>query len=327
MKIFYKTIKNTALIILSAIVLSVLMFTLSSCKALQKDEWEDNGKINIMTTVFPPYDFVRQIAGDKVNLKVLTPTGGEVHSVEITSNMQKLISESDLFIMIGGEGEKWLEGVLKSAKVEKSRVLTLIEGIDLIEVGVEHEEDHDDDHNHTFDEHIWTSPKNAIKMVERISHKLCEIDPENSDFYKENTEKYIDKLNKLDSKIRETTENAEFDTIIVADRLPFIYFTTEYGLNYHSAFDGCTANADPNPTTIRTLIDKVKEQNIKYIFYVEFSSKTIANTVANETGAELRLLHSCHNISKEDYKNGVTYIDLMEQNLEVLREVLNDGAN
>ena len=197
----------------------------------------------------------------------------------------------------------------------------------------EHEhEEHADKHEHEheehadepeMDEHVWTSPVNAIKIVEKMSAEIIKLDPNNADTYKKNTEEYIKKLQKLDGEFREVVNNGKRKEIVVGDRFPFLYFVKEYGIEYYAAFPGCSTDTDTNPATIAFLTEKVKEDNIPVVFHIELSNEQMSKAIAEATGAKSELLNAVHNISDEDFKKGVTYIDLMEHNVEVLKEALN----
>ncbi|MDO5738440.1 MAG: metal ABC transporter substrate-binding protein, partial [Eubacteriales bacterium] len=183
--------------------------------------------------------------------------------------------------------------------------------------------DHDH-HSHELDEHVWTDPANAIKIVKKLTKVLSELDPANADFYQENSEKYTAKLAKLDQDYKEMVANAKRDTIIVGDRFPFRYLVEAYGLKYFAAFPGCSTEGDASPQTLVFLIDKVKEEQIPVVFHIEMSNMKMAESIADATGAEIMLLHGAHNISKEDFENGLSYLAIMSNNLENLRHALND---
>ena len=193
-------------------------------------------------------------------------------------------------------------------------------------------EEHADKHEHEheehadepeMDEHVWTSPVNAIKIVEKMSAEIIKLDPNNADTYKKNTEEYIKKLQKLDGEFRDVVKNGKRKEIVVGDRFPFLYFVKEYGIEYYAAFPGCSKDTDTNPATIAFLTEKVKEDNIPVVFHIELSNEQMSKAIAEATGAKSELLNAVHNISDEDFKKGVTYIDLMEHNVEVLKEALN----
>lgn len=313
--------------------LAIILCFVSGCtnkNSANKEIVEDN-KLNIITTNFPPYDFVRQIGQDKVNVKMLLKPGEESHSYEPTPKDIKDIQNSDLFIYIGGENESWVNDILNSMGDNKPDTLKLLETVPTVEEeiveGMEHtheqeEHDHTED-KHTIDEHIWTSPKNAIIIVEEITKILNSKNSENTNFYDENANNYIKELNNLDLKFKEVVENGKRNTILFGDRFPFRYFADEYGLNYYAAFSGCSTETEASPKTVGFLIDKVKEENLPIVFTIEFSNGKIANSISEATGAKKVLLNSGHNITKEQFESGVTYLSLMKENVEILKEALN----
>ncbi len=309
----------------------VLVFTLSVFSACKRDDTykEKTGGLNIVTTIFPPYDFTRQIVGENANLKMLLPLGSESHSFEPSTADILSIQSADIFICIGGESEKWVEKVLDSLDADKVTVISLIDLVDAKEEeiveGMEEEEEEEEEGGAVieYDEHVWTSPVNAVKIVEAISDAVCKKDSRNAETYKANTAAYVEKLNELDKAFRDTVSTAKRDRIVVADRFPFRYLCDEYSLKYSAAFAGCSASTDPSANTVKYLINKVNDENIPVIFYIEFSQKTVVNTVLQSTSAKAMELHSCHNVSAEDFENGVGYIELMNRNLSALKEALN----
>lgn len=193
----------------------------------------------------------------------------------------------------------------------------------------EHNKGEHDDHTHgetegetEYDEHVWTSPKNAILISEKLENTLSEKDPENADTYSSNLKDYKSKLEKLDSDIREAVNNGARKTLVFGDRYPFLYFAKEYGLTCYAAFPGCSSETEPIPSTVAFLIDKVKSENIPIVLYLEMSNTGVASAICESTGAEKMLFHSCHNVSKEEFESGATYLSLMENNLEVLKKAL-----
>jgi zinc transport system substrate-binding protein len=182
--------------------------------------------------------------------------------------------------------------------------------------------DHGEESEEEIDEHVWTSPKNAEIIVAGLATALSNIDPENKSEFTKNSDAYIAKLQKLDESFKDVVSNANKTTIIFGDRFPFRYFADEYGLSYFAAFPGCSTEVEPSAKTLAFLIDKVNAENIHVILHIELSSDKMAKSIAGETGAEVRVLNAAHNISKEDFDNGITYIDLMTANIDVLLEAL-----
>jgi zinc transport system substrate-binding protein len=183
-------------------------------------------------------------------------------------------------------------------------------------------ESQDGEESPEYDEHIWTSPVNAQKIVAELCEVLAKADPINADFYRSNTDAYIKKLQKVDGEFHEVVNHAERKTIIFGNKFPLRYFAEEYGLTYSAAFNGCSTETEPSVDTIAFLIDKVKEEKVPVVYHIELNNGTVANTIAEATGTKVLLFHACHNVSKEDFDKGVTYLDLMEKNVEALKEGL-----
>ncbi|MEE1125560.1 MAG: metal ABC transporter substrate-binding protein [Acutalibacteraceae bacterium] len=304
-------------------VLLLIALTFTGCTASEKT---DNGNINIVSTIFPQYDFAREITGDKANLKMLIQPGGESHTYEPTPQDIISIQEADVFLYIGGENDKWVEDILKSIDTTKIQVVKLIDCVELtcVDTAEEHTHAHNEDnHAHEFDEHIWTSPMNAKKMVEVISNAICKADPENSEYYKNNTTAYSAQLIDLDTKIRDVVSTSKRNELVFGDRFPLVYFTNEYGLKHYSAFPGCSSETEPSASTIALLSDKVKQNNIPVILKIELSNSTVADTIASETSTRVLTFYSCHNLSKKQFEKGESYISMMTANLETLKTALN----
>lgn len=309
---------------------------LSGCAYGQK---KNDGKITVVTTCFPPYDFARAVAGDTADITMLLSTGAEAHSYEPTPRDIAEIQNCDVFICIGGEDEVWVDSILKAVDNDSMTVIRLFDYAELLEEeavvgaspdGHDHHHHHDkNDHEHdgevnenNADGHIWTSPENAVKCVQAIEDAFCEKYIENSEFYRSNAEEYIKRLEQLDSDFRKITENTGEKVIIVGDRFPFRYLAHEYGLEYFAAFSGCSSESEPSVYTMAFLIDEILEHNADTVFYLEFSTRKLAEKLCDATGAKMLPLNSCHNVSKEDFSSGVTYIDLMYENLKNLKEAL-----
>lgn len=325
--------------ILSFIMSFALVFgMLASCSG-HNDE-EDDGKISIVATVFPQYDFARQIAGDRANIKLLLKPGMESHSYEPTPKDIISISHCDLFLNVGGESESWLESVFDSVSNNDMKVISAMDCVETIEEEhvegmtekshaheYEHEHEHSDEEEHEhedeYDEHVWTSPMNAISIVNEISRVLCEIDPANAEYYCDNTTAYVNELIALDQEFRDVVFSSERNLIVFGDRFPLLYFVKEYGLDYYAAFPGCASETEPSAATVAFLIDTVKREDIPVIFYIELSNHKVADVIAECTGAKTAQFNTCHNISADDFEAGETYLSLMTANINLLREALN----
>lgn len=299
------------------------------CAAEKQPEQKTEG-LSIMTTIFPAYDFAREIAGDNANVTQLLPPGAESHTFEPTPRDIIAIQQSDLFIYNGGEGDIWIDDILDSMGEKAPAVLKMMDYAELLEAetvsGMQsdgHEHHPGDGHHHDFDEHVWTSPKNALKIAEAIAAKLADIDKANAESYLGRYDSYSQKLNNLDKQLYDTVNTAKRKTILVGDRFPFLYLAKHYGIEYYAAFPACGSEGDASAATVAFLSDTVKQQQLPAVLHIEFSNKTVAAAIAESTGVETKQLHSCHNVTKEELQNGVSYISLMEQNIKTLKEVLN----
>ncbi len=314
----------TAMVLIIVIMMSVLG-TITGCGTVKKEE----GKITVVTTLFPQYDFVRQIAGDRVNVKLLLQPGIEAHSYDPSPSDLGAINESDLFIYTGKYMETWAADMISSLERDVT-VLDLSKDIKLAEeehgredgaVG-ESSSEGSGEHYHVYDPHIWTSLENASVMVSNIAGTLSELDPENEKYYMENSEKYIGELRLLESQLKEIVANADYKTVYFGGKFAMYYFTEELGLDYISAFDSCTSETEPSARLVAKIVDAVKEDQAPVVYYEELSNHKAADAICAETGAKALLLHSCHNISKAEYQAGVTYLSLMKQNRDNLIEGL-----
>ncbi len=307
----------------------VIMVVLCSCGSKKEDAESDNGKINVVATIFPEYDCLRQIGGEHINLTMLLTPGAESHSFEPTPQDIKDVDNSDMFVYVGGDSDAWVESILDSIDTDNTKIVTLMDCVDLVEEEMvegmtpEEEEEEETEEETEYDEHVWTSPKNTMLIVQKLCDSLCEIDPDNAGDYQKNTKDYIGQLVELDQKFKDVVDNAKRTEIIVGDRFPFRYFVDTYGLTYYAAFPGCSTDTEANASTIAFLTDKVKMDKIPVVFHIELSNEKICDSICEETGAKSELLNAVHNISKDDFESGVTYMDLMEHNLEVLKEALN----
>ena len=345
---------------------------------------EENGKLKVAVTLFPYYDFVRQIAGDQVDLQMVIPAGMDSHSFEPTPADIRTIQHADVLISNGGTMEHWLTETLDALDTSNMIQVTMMDYVDTVEeelvegmedAGHDHdhghahvheEDDHDhshetpeehaahaheeDDHDHShetpeehaahaseksahdyvdhdgheeeieYDEHIWTSPVNAMKLVEVIEETLAKADPDHANIYHQGAEQYKKELEEIDAGFREVSKNRKRNMIVMGDKFPFRYLADEYGLDYRAAFSGCSSDTEPSAKTIAYLIDKVKEEHIPAVYYLELSSHRVSEIIGEETGAEPLLLHSCHNVTRAQFDSGITYVELMRQNIENLRK-------
>lgn len=279
------------------------------------------GKLSIVAVSFPEYDFARAVAGELADIKMLIPPGGETHGYEPTVSDIKAVAGCDLFIYTGGESDTWVEDLLSSVNNEKLATIAMVKCVENL-CTEEHSDDHDHD-KYTFDEHVWTSPKNAISIVNSVKDSLIKVDAENEKAFTENAKAYCERLEDLNKSIREVTESAKKSTLVFGDRFPLTYFAESYGLEYLAAFSGCSDDTEASAQTVASLIDFVKENKVPAVFVNELSNTSIAEQIAKETGAEVMTFYSCHKISKDDFESGKTYIDIMSRNIESLKSALN----
>ena len=289
----------------------------------------DNGGISVVATTFAPYDFARQLVGDMGTVSMLLPPGSESHSYEPTPKDILEIQNADVFIYVGGESDTWVTDVLESVG-EGVRAVTLMDCVELLEEetveGMEaevHDHEHGEEgHEAEYDEHVWTSPRNAALICEKIAAALCEADPANASVYNANLAVYSAELAKLDAAFTGIVADGARKTIIFADRFPLLYFARAYGLTYYAAFPGCSEDAEPSAATVAFIIDKVREEDIPVVFHVELANEDMCDIVCDETGAVKRQFNACHNVTRAQFNAGVTYLDLMWENTEVLKEAL-----
>ena len=325
-----------------------LALTLSLAACAAPDEKADDGRLQIVATLFPYYDFARAIAGGRADVTLLLSPGREAHSFEPTPLDAVTISEADVFLYNGGEGEYWVESMLDAAGEHIAVASRMMDYVDALnEEYVEgmqgtdgHDHDHEhgshDDHDHDheedehdsdeieYDEHIWTSPKNAVVLCRAVCDAICRADAENAAFYRANCENYCAQLEDLDARFAALCESAPRRLLIFADRFPMLYFCREYGLDYRAAFHGCSGDTEPSLATIKFLIDKVEDENIPVVYTIDFGTKKVAAVVSECTGAAIDTLYSMQTVSRADFDAGETYLTLMERNFEALRKGLNE---
>lgn len=296
--------------LISLIIIISSFLSLFACSPVQNGDG-----ISIITTCFPLYDFARELIGEKGSVTLLLKPGQDSHSYDPSLKEIARIKNCDLFLAIGGEDEKWVKELLSSSDLKNLERLYLVNSFGHIE----HEEHNGHSHN---DEHFWTSPKNAAVMVKEIAQKLISLFPEEKEYISANLTEYLMKLDALDSAFAEVGELAKGKTVIFGDRFPFTHLFCDYGIEYLSAYPGCSDMTEPSASTVVELINTVKENGIKTVFVTEMSNGSLADTICSETGAEKAVLHSCANITKLDKQNGETYISLMTKNAETLKNSL-----
>lgn len=316
--------------------LSLILILVCFCSCSASDEKSD--KLSIVATVFPQYDWVVNILGEQAenaNITLLSDNGVDLHSYQPTVSDLVTIATCDMFIYVGGESDSWVEDALANATNKKMIVVNLLEvlGDSVVEEetveGMENDHSHeneDDIHESEADEHIWLSLSNAQKACEYISLKLGEIDPENASVYSQNTENYKTKLNLLNKEYEAAVNSASVDTLIFTDRFPFRYLVDDYSLNYYAAFSGCSAETEASFETVIFLAQKLNELELNSVIILDSSTSNLADTVianSGRTDTKILTLDSMQSVTLADVATGVTYLSIMENNLEVLKEALN----
>jgi zinc transport system substrate-binding protein len=329
-----------ALVALTIVAGVVVLFVMGGNK-----NTKTTAKYKVVASNFASYDFLRAIIGDnkEVELTFLLGPGKDAHSYDPTAQDLIKIQDANLFVYVGGEMEKWATKVIESQDKSKTDIVCIADYVDKMEEkevdgAEEHEHDHDhedhdheegEDHDHedehtegAFDEHIWTSPANAVKMVNALEKAMEKMDSENASKYKVNADDYISKINNVDKQIKEIVDNKKRDRLIFADKMPMQYFMDYYKLKVSAAFDGCSTEVDPSAKTVAYLQNKVKEEKIPVILYIELNPGTVANTIATETGTKSMRIQTLHNVSLDDFNNGETWVSLMTRNIDVLKAAL-----
>ena len=308
------------LIFITIILISVI--SLTGCNRNEKSD-----KLTIISTSFPGYDFARAITKDSndIETKMLLKPGSESHDYEPTPQDIKNIKNSDLFIYVGGDSDEWIEDILKDIDTDKTKIIKLMDLVNVVEEEhVEGMEEHEEEEKEIeYDEHVWTSPVNAITITNKLKDEIIKIDNKNESLYETNTKEYVNELTNIDNTIKEIVKNSKRKELIFGDRFPLRYFVDEYGLSYYAAFPGCSEQTEASAKTISFLIDKVKKDKIPVVFHIELSSGKIAKQIAEETGVKVLEYKTAHNISQKDFDAGVTYVDIMNDNIKVLKKALN----
>ncbi|WP_185752572.1 metal ABC transporter substrate-binding protein [Butyrivibrio sp. AE2032] len=319
---------------ITAMLTAGMLFASCACSAAGSGSGNGNGgRLKVVATVFSGYDWVREIAGDRINdidLTLLLDNGADMHSFQPTAKDIINISSCDVFVYVGGESDGWVEDALKEAVNKDMQVVNMMELLDgrvveeeIVE-GMETEACEDNDEAE-YDEHVWLSLKNAQVIVTGIAGAMEKADPANGAAYKKNAGNYNKKLAELDGKYAEAVKNGSKDTVLFGDRFPFRYLTDDYGLNYYAAFAGCSAETEASFETVVFLAGKLDELGLKVVLVIEGPDHKVAQTIADNTKSkdqEILVMDSIQSTTSSDSRNGVTYISIMESNLEVLRKAL-----
>lgn len=299
-----------------------LLLCAAGCSGPEPAPTASKGKLRIVATLFPQYDFAKAIAGDLAEVSLLLPPGMESHAYEPTPQDILSIHQADLFLYTGPEMEAWAQSIVESLPADGPLVINVSQGIDLALAEEEQGHAHDDGHHHTYDPHIWTDPMQAKHIVQTICNALSGLDAQHADVYRQNTQQYLAQLDALDQAFRTVVAQGQRREMIFGSPFSLYYFIQRYGLSYEAAFDSCTGESEPSAATLVHLIEHIKQENIPVVYITELSDPKIAQSISEETGAEILLFHACHNVSKEDFQSGVTYLSLMWRNVDQLRKGL-----
>ena len=295
-------------------------------------------KIRIVTTIFPEYDWVREILGDKADsaeITMLLDKGVDLHSYQPTADDLIKISDCDLFVYVGGESDGWVDDALKNATNKNRKVINLLdvlgdsvkeeETVEGMQAEEEDHEDHEDHEEEEYDEHVWLSLKNAEVLVNAISKSLQELDPDNKDTYAANADAYGQKLSALDAEYQKAVSAGTYKTLLFGDRFPFRYLVDDYGLSYYAAFVGCSAESEASFETVSFLARKVDEGKLPCVLTIEGKNHKIAETIVQNTAGKnqkILTMDSMQSTTSQDVARGTTYLSLMAKNLDVLKEAL-----
>ena len=346
---------------ITALLLALFMLVGALAGCGKQNDTNKTDKLSIVTTIFPEYDWVREILGDKADnaeITMLLDNGVDLHSYQPTADDIVKISDCDLFIYVGGESDGWVEDALRNAANRNMKVINLLEVLgdsvkteEIVEGMQEEEHEHEDAHAHDdaeehehedaeehehedaeeheheeeADEHVWLSLKNAKMLVRVISKALQELDPDNKDIYAANADAYVKKLSALDAEYQAAVDAASNKTILFGDRFPFRYLVDDYGLRYYAAFVGCSAETEASFETISFLAKRVDEWKLPCVLTIEGAQHKIAETIVQNTTAKnqrVLTMDSMQSTTTQDVKNGTTYLSVMEKNLSVLKEAL-----
>ncbi len=311
-------------ILCAVVAIALCLCCLTACTHTQTA----SEKYDIVTTVFPAYDFARAVAGDALKIKMLITPGGEAHGFSPTLDDLACVQDCSLFIYTGGPTDAWADEQFRSGNLDTSRfsAFSMMDHVDLLaipEAMEAHGHEHDEhDHAGDYDEHVWTSPANAVKLLADICEELCGLYPDLADTFRANTTAYTAKINACADEIRTLADNAQNKMLVFEDRFPFVYFCEQFGLSHTAAFGSCASNTEVSAATLDTLINTINNENIPCVLYLEFSKMTTADRIVQQTGCAKYEFHSYHNVTQEDFDNGVTYVDLMQRNTAVLKEAL-----
>lgn len=296
-----------------------MTFAFCSCGEVERS----TGKISVVTTIFPYYDFARSVSKGTCEVDMLLKPGSDVHSFEPTPSDILKIRNADVFIYNGGESDEWVDSILESlGDTDKPVVMKMTDYVKpLTEMDADHHVEDEED------EHIWTSLDNAKTLVSKISDEVSKLDQKHKTIYNKNSLDYIEKISKVQSEIENTVNSSKSKKIVVGDRFPLLYFATEFSLDWECAFPGCSTETEPSLDRLSKLTDTIEKDKIKTILKLEMSENKVADTLADETNTKVKTFYSAESVSKEDFANNITYVDLMERNNNALKEALSNDTN
>ncbi len=336
-------IKKILLIVLLIVIIGGLIAVVAI--NLNNNKENNTAKYDVVVSNFASYDFLRAIIKDTsdVNINFILGPGKDSHSYEPTPQDMIEMQDADMFVYIGGELENWSDTVVETLNRDTQNIIKISDSVNLLEDTHDHdheeeheheEEDYDheeEDHSHeevheefAFDSHIWTSPENAIMMVNKLTEEISKLDSENSDKYRKNADEYIAKINEIDSKIKAVIENSNKSKLVFGDKMPMQYFLEYYNLEVEAAFQGCSTETEPSAQKIAELVNLVEDENMPVVIYTELNDGKIANVIADEAEGTIETLQiqSLHNVTKDNFENDETWVSLMEKNIEVLEKAL-----
>jgi len=289
-----------------------------------------NDEIQIVTTLFPQYDFARKILGDKGKVSLLLPSGTETHSYEPTPLDIMQINKSDIFIYTGDNMEPWAATIAESIDsntviLDVSKNITLVDKHDIEEyekITFKEEHNHEEEHNHSADPHIWLNLDNAVIMIENIKNEIIALDKNNEEYYEKNASAYIKEIKELSKQFDQVSKELADKTIVFAGPFAYSYFIDRYKINYVSAYESCGEDVEPSVSKIKEIITYIKDNQINTIYYKELSNGNVASMIAADTSAEMKIFNTLANPDKASFDRGETYISIMKENLEALKSLI-----
>lgn len=331
-------------IIFSVCIFALFLFGCKKTDTEVRETSKETGNLKIVATLFPDYSFAKELAKD-ADVELLLPPGVDSHTFEPGPDDMKLLKEADLVIYTGDYMEEWFKKIRESLALDDGKIVDASKGIELIKSGHdedehdehdedehdehdedEHDEDehdeHDHHHHHLYDPHIWTSPKLAKVMCENIYVGLAKVDNKNESAYKKNLDAYLKELDQIDEEFTAVVNESKDATMYFSSPFALKYFARDYKINARSIYQTCASDSEPSAKDMALIIDEMKERDAKVIYYEELTDPKMAREIANETAAEPVLFHSCHNLSKDDFGKGLTYLEIMKNNVEALRKGL-----